>query len=136
LRSVWVFAALPLAMVLGRYIYRKEEVIKAEEDKLVAIIGEWVSNVRLLRFLSWEPLMRSRVAHHIRRLVTESTEEHAAVLLGERQLLCIARLILLDKRYVLMDEPTSRLDRRTDERIQWLLRTSLRGRTVITVSKA
>ena len=40
-------------MVLGRYIYRKEEVIKAEEDKLVAIIGEWVSNVRLLRFLSW-----------------------------------------------------------------------------------
>lgn len=80
--------------------------------------------------------MRSRVAHHIRRLVTESTEEHAAVLLGERQLLCIARLILLDKRYVLMDEPTSRLDRRTDERIQWLLRTSLRGRTVITVSKA
>ena len=130
------FAALPLAMVLGRYIYRKEEVIKAGEDKLVAIIGEWVSNVRLLRFLSWEPLMRSRVAHHIRRLVTESTEEHAAVLLGERQLLCIARLILLDKRYVLMDEPTSRLDRRTDERIQWLLRTSLRGRTVITVSKA
>lgn len=69
------FAALPLAMVLGRYIYRKEEVIKAEEDKLVAIIGEWVSNVRLFRFLSWEPLMRSRVSHHIRRLVTESTEE-------------------------------------------------------------
>ena len=58
------------------------------------------------------------------------------MLLGERQLLCIARLILLDKRYVLMDEPTSRLDRRTDERIQWLLRTSLRDRTVITVSKA
>ena len=80
--------------------------------------------------------MRSRVAHHIRLLVTESTEEHAAVLLGERQLLCIARLILLDKRYVLMDEPTSRLDRRTDECIQWLLRTSLRDRTVITVSKA
>ena len=47
------FAALPL----GRYIYRKEEVIKAGEDKLVAIIGEWVSNVRLLRFLSWEPLI-------------------------------------------------------------------------------
>jgi len=32
---------------------------------------------------------------------------------GERQLLCIARLILLDKKIILMDEPTSALDRKT-----------------------
>jgi ATP-binding cassette subfamily B protein len=74
------FGALPLAFFLGRYIHRKEEVIKAEEDKLATIIGEWVTNVRLLRFLSWEPLMQLRVARHIRRLVIESTREHAVVL--------------------------------------------------------
>ena len=28
---------------------------------------------------------------------------------GERQLLCLARLVLLDKQYILMDEPTSSL---------------------------
>ncbi len=53
---------------------------------------------------------------------------------GERQLLCIARLILLDKKIVLMDEPTSALDRRTDDLIQRLMRTALADKTVITIA--
>jgi ABC-type bacteriocin/lantibiotic exporter with double-glycine peptidase domain len=76
------FGAMPLAFILGGYIHRKEEIIKAEEDKLATIIGEWVSNARLLRFLSWEGLMRNRVASHIRKLVVEATKEHAVVLVN------------------------------------------------------
>ncbi len=53
---------------------------------------------------------------------------------GERQLLCLARLILLDKQYILMDEPTSSLDRTSDEHIQRLLRTELADKTVITIA--
>lgn len=53
---------------------------------------------------------------------------------GERQLLCLARLVLLDKQYILMDEPTSSLDRRTDENIQRLLTTVLADKTVITIA--
>lgn len=53
---------------------------------------------------------------------------------GERQLLCLARLVLLDKQYILMDEPTSSLDRTTDEQIQRLLRTVLANKTVITIA--
>tara|TARA_R110002072_G_scaffold31735_10_gene97612 strand:- start:16867 stop:18672 length:1806 start_codon:yes stop_codon:yes gene_type:complete len=53
---------------------------------------------------------------------------------GERQLLCLARLVLLDKQYILMDEPTSSLDRRTDEHIQRLLTTELADKTVITIA--
>ncbi len=53
---------------------------------------------------------------------------------GERQLLCIARLILLDKQFILMDEPTSALDRKTDEMIQRLMRTELADKTVITIA--
>ncbi|MBO6556766.1 MAG: ABC transporter ATP-binding protein/permease [Pseudomonadales bacterium] len=53
---------------------------------------------------------------------------------GERQLLCIARLILLDKKIILMDEPTSALDRKTDEMIQRLMRTVLAKKTVITIA--
>jgi ABC-type multidrug transport system fused ATPase/permease subunit len=53
---------------------------------------------------------------------------------GERQLLCLARLVLLDKQYILMDEPTSSLDRRTDEHIQRLLNTVLADKTVITIA--
>lgn len=53
---------------------------------------------------------------------------------GERQLLCIARLILLDKNIILMDEPTRALDRKTDEKIQRLMRTVLAEKTVITIA--
>lgn len=53
---------------------------------------------------------------------------------GERQLLCLARLVLLNKQYILMDEPTSSLDRRTDEHIQRLLNTVLNDKTVITIA--
>ncbi len=53
---------------------------------------------------------------------------------GERQLLCIARLILLKKKFILMDEPTSALDRKTDELIQRLMRTALADKTVITIA--
>jgi len=53
---------------------------------------------------------------------------------GERQILCIARLILLDKSCILMDEPTSSLDRKTDEMIQNLIDNTLANRTVITIA--
>jgi ABC-type multidrug transport system fused ATPase/permease subunit len=53
---------------------------------------------------------------------------------GERQLICIARLILLDKQFILMDEPTSAMDRKTDEMIQRLMRTVLVDKTVITIA--
>ena len=53
---------------------------------------------------------------------------------GERQLLCIARLMLMGKQYILMDEPTSALDRKTDETIQRLMRTVLADKTVIMIA--
>lgn len=76
------FGAMPLAFVFGRYVHKKEERIKREEDTLSTIIGEWVINVRLLRFLGWEALMRQRVAAHIRRLIIEATKQHGANLIN------------------------------------------------------
>ena len=71
------FGALPLGYLFGKYVFRKEGLIKAEEDRLATIVGEWVTNVRVLRYLGWETLMRTRVATHVRRLVVESTKQHA-----------------------------------------------------------
>lgn len=76
------FGAMPLAFYLGRYVHRKEDLIKAEEDRLSTIVGEWVSNVRLLRYLGWEALMRTRVAGHVRKLVVEATKQHGMNLLN------------------------------------------------------
>lgn len=54
--------------------------------------------------------------------------------LGQRQLICLARVIAMDKRIILLDEPTSGLDPETDVRIQHVLATALRDRTVITIA--
>jgi ABC-type multidrug transport system fused ATPase/permease subunit len=53
---------------------------------------------------------------------------------GERQLLCLARALATDKRILLMDEPTSSVDVETDARVQALLASTFRGRTVLTIA--
>ncbi len=54
--------------------------------------------------------------------------------LGERQLICLARVLAADKQYILMDEPTSSVDMITDARIQKILTTHLSGKTIITIA--
>jgi ABC-type bacteriocin/lantibiotic exporter with double-glycine peptidase domain len=76
------FGVMPLAFALAKYVHKQEMLIKAEEDNLATIIGEWVTNVRLLRFLGWEKLMRTRVAAHVRSLVIESTKQHGVNLIN------------------------------------------------------
>lgn len=54
--------------------------------------------------------------------------------LGERQLVCLARVIVTKRPYVIMDEPTSGVDTITDARIQEVLATALFDRTVLTIA--
>lgn len=61
-------------------------------------------------------------------------EGGANLSVGERQLLCLARALVTDKRIILMDEPTSSVDPVTDARIQELLGSVFRGRTVVTIA--
>jgi ABC-type multidrug transport system fused ATPase/permease subunit len=53
---------------------------------------------------------------------------------GERQLVCLARVIVYDRPIVLLDEPTSSVDNATDVRIQDALRTAFRDRTVVAIA--
>lgn len=62
------------------------------------------------------------------------TEGGANLSLGERQLLCLARVIVSKKPFVIMDEPTSGIDTITDAAIQQVLRTELHDRTIITIA--
>lgn len=54
--------------------------------------------------------------------------------LGQRQLLCLARVIVTKRPFVIMDEPTSAVDTITDAIMQSVLRTALRDRTIITIA--
>jgi ABC-type multidrug transport system fused ATPase/permease subunit len=53
---------------------------------------------------------------------------------GERQLLCLARILASGKEIVFMDEPTSAIDPESDARIQRVLRTAFSGKTVVTIA--
>ncbi len=54
--------------------------------------------------------------------------------LGERQLICLARVLASGKKIVLMDEPTSGLDPETDYRVSQVLRRAFAGKTLVTVA--
>jgi len=53
---------------------------------------------------------------------------------GERQLLCLARALLVEAPYVIMDEPTSSVDSITDQKMQRIIREEFSGRTIITIA--
>ena len=53
---------------------------------------------------------------------------------GERQLLCLARVLLEQKKVIILDEPTAHVDPSTEQTIQTVVRDQLKGCTVITVA--
>ncbi|KAF9077092.1 P-loop containing nucleoside triphosphate hydrolase protein [Rhodocollybia butyracea] len=53
---------------------------------------------------------------------------------GERQLLCIARVLLQKRKIVVLDEASSSMDSATDRRLRAVLKTALRDVTVISVA--
>lgn len=59
----------------------------------------------------------------------ELNEDASNVSQGQKQLLTIARAILADKRILILDEATSSVDTRTEQRIQKAMDNLMRGRT-------
>ena len=61
--------------------------------------------------------------------------EHGAnVSVGERQLLCLARVLLQQNKIIVLDEPTAHVDPQTEQTIWNVVREKLKGSTVITIA--
>ena len=61
--------------------------------------------------------------------------EHGAnVSVGERQLICLARVLLHQSKIIILDEPTAHVDRDTEQTIWRVVREKLKDSTVITVA--
>jgi ABC-type multidrug transport system fused ATPase/permease subunit len=68
------------------------------------------------------------------RLDDTVSEGGRNISVGERQLLCLARVLVQDKPIILLDEPTSSVDNITDAKIQGALHGAFADRTVIAIA--
>ena len=66
----------------------------------------------------------------------ELNEDASNVSQGQKQLLTIARAILADNRILILDEATSSVDTRTEQRIQTAMDNLMRGRTSFVIATA
>lgn len=64
----------------------------------------------------------------------EIDEDASNISQGQRQLLTIARAILADRRMLILDEATSSVDTRTEERIQMAMDNLMEGRTSFVIA--
>jgi ABC-type multidrug transport system fused ATPase/permease subunit len=65
---------------------------------------------------------------------TEVRERGAALSGGERQLIALARAVLVDPRLMILDEATSALDAATEAHVESALRLASHGRTTIVIA--
>ena len=65
---------------------------------------------------------------------TVLSDNGAGISMGQRQLLTIARAMLLDAHMLILDEATSNVDTRTEQRIQAAMRTLMQGKTCFVIA--
>ncbi len=86
-----------------------------------------------------EAAAKAGCAHHFIQTLPggydfEINEDASNVSQGQRQLLTIARAILADRRMLILDEATSSVDTRTEERIQRAMDNLMAGRTSFVIA--
>lgn len=89
-----------------------------------------------------EEVVEAAKAAHVHRFVQtlpggyemELNEEASNVSQGQKQLLTIARAILADPKILILDEATSSVDTRTEERIQMAMDNLMQGRTSFVIA--
>ena len=108
----------------------------------VLFSGSLRKNLDLLEQLQDADLWRALEKVQLKELV-ESLEgqldhellEHGAnVSVGERQLICLARVLLQQSKIVILDEPTAHVDPETEQTIWNVVREKLKDSTVITIA--
>lgn len=66
----------PLAFSFAKYIERFQGRSQVHQDQLTTLIGEWVRNIRLVRYLGWQPTIERDIASLQQRYTLEGAYKH------------------------------------------------------------
>ncbi|KAL8287568.1 hypothetical protein RQP46_003426 [Phenoliferia psychrophenolica] len=86
----------------------------------------------------WDALLQAGMKDHVEHMdgqLEATVEENGRNLsAGQRQLLCLCRVLLRRPRILAIDEATSSIDLESDKRVQAAIRTTFKGCTTITIA--
>ncbi len=71
-----MFSLLPMSLGLNRISSHFQNRSQSELDRLTSLVGEWVSNIRLVRYLSWESRFESDISKQLRAYMRPSVWQH------------------------------------------------------------
>lgn len=75
-----VLAIIPVAAIGAVFVEHFQRRAQAEQDELTTAVGEWVKNIRLVRFLGWDRGIEAEVNHRMWRYIVRAAVRHTAVL--------------------------------------------------------
>ncbi len=75
-----VLAVVPIAALGAAFVERFQEKAQVEQDKLTTAVGEWVKNIRLVRFLGWDVGIQAEINQRMWRYIVRAAVRHTAVL--------------------------------------------------------
>lgn len=74
-----VLLLLPVAMLGAACVEYFQKLAQAKQDELTTIVGEWVKNIRLVRFLGWGRAFEAEINRVMRRFVLLGSIRHGII---------------------------------------------------------
>ncbi|CAD8098745.1 unnamed protein product [Paramecium primaurelia] len=86
----------------------------------------------------WKALEQTDLISHVKNLqkglLTDMSDVNSVFSVGQKQLICLARMILEEKKIIVLDEATANVDMKTDDFIQETLKQKFSDCTLITIA--
>ncbi|CAD8050089.1 unnamed protein product [Paramecium sonneborni] len=86
----------------------------------------------------WKALEQTDLISHVKAfqngLLTDMSDVNSVFSVGQKQLICLARIVLYQKKIIVLDEATANVDMKTDDFIQETLKKKFTNCTLITIA--